>query len=406
MKRPLLLLLAMVTVIGFLLVACGSEDDPKPDKNEQSGNPDDPNDPDDNNGTEVSDTLSIILDGNASSTTAELSFKSPKDAALLIVKSDHSWSLTSQADWLDFSATSANAGTTGIIVGARENEMIPRDDKITISSNGKSHSVSVKQHGASEFTISINEISFKMILVEGATYSMGSDELLDNDPVVHQVTLDSFYISETEITNELWETIMGALPYDDLDDLAGMSGYDLPRKPVSAVTWYDITDFFLPEINDRTGFHFSLPTEAQWEFAAMGGKLSENYDYAGSNDLDKVAWHEFNSDGQKHHVKQKLPNELGIYDMSGNVSEWCFDWLGPYDWQSEQTNPTGPESGTEKVVRGGNYNTMLFQSWCNVKARTGQIPGCYNGCWGNTGGPEEPVCFFCKAIGFRMVLEI
>ena len=273
-----------VSLSCFLVFSCGKKDDPKPKPNDEEQTDDD----DDNDDEPVvSDTLSIIFDGNSASATSELSFKSTKDASLLIIKSDKSWNLTTNASWLDFSASSANAGTAGIIVGARENEMIPRDGKITISSDGRSHSVSVQQEGASEFITSVNGTSFKMILVEGGTFTMGSDQLLGHGPA-HQVTLDSYYISETEITNDLWETIMGALPYDDLDDLVGMSEYDLPRKPLSAVTWYEIMDFFLPEIKDRTGLLFTLPTEAQWEYAAVGGVLSNGTDYAGSNDLDKI----------------------------------------------------------------------------------------------------------------------
>jgi formylglycine-generating enzyme required for sulfatase activity len=400
MNRFILLFIS-VLLSCLLIFACGKKDDPKPKPNDDEQT----DDQDDNNDPVASDTLTIIFDGTSSSATSGLSFQSAMDASLLIIKSDKSWSLASNANWLDFSATSANAGTTGILVGASENEMIPRNGEITITSGGKSHSVTVQQQGTSEFTISVKGISFKMIRVEGGTFTMGSDQLLGNGPT-HQVTLDSYYISETEITNELWETIMGTLPYNNLDDLTGLSEYDLPQKPVSAVTWFDIMDFFLPEINDLTGLHLTLPTEAQWEYAAMGGQLSKGYDYAGSNDLNKVAWYDFNSDGQKHEIKQKLPNELGIYDMSGNVSEWCFDWYGSYDWESDEPNPTGSDSGSEKVVRGGNYKTAVMDPWCYVKARNYQIPGCYNGCWGNTDNPDEPVCFFCNAIGFRIVLEI
>jgi formylglycine-generating enzyme required for sulfatase activity len=404
------ILFITVSMSCLLIFACGKKDDPKPKPNdeEQSDDQDDDdiiNDDDDNNDPIVADTLTIIFDGNTSSATSKLSFNSAKDASLLIIKSDKSWSLASNATWLDFSSTSADAGATGIIVGARKNEMIPRNGEITISSDGKSHSVVVQQQGASEFITSLNGIQFKMILVKGGTFTMGSDQLLGHGPA-HQVYLDSFYISETEITNELWKNVMGSLPYDNLDDLVGMSEYDLPRKPVSAVTWYDIMDFFLPEMNDRTGLLFTLPTEAQWEYAALGGPLSKGYDFAGENNLDKVAWYEFNSDGQKHEIKQKLPNELGLYDMSGNVSEWCFDWYDAYDWQSDDPNPSGPDSGTEKVVRGGNHKTATMDPGCHVKVRNYQVPGCFNGCWGNTGDPDEPVCFFCKAIGFRIVLEI
>jgi len=390
---------------AFLIVippGCGKEDDPAPES-EQDNN--DEND-DDTTNPEVSDSLTIILDEGSSTEFSQLFFDSNKDAALLIIKSNNSWTASTENDWLALAATSGNSGTTGIIAGASLNTGIPRTGEITISSGDKSHKVSINQSGAPVITFSVNDVSFRMVKVDGGTFEMGSDELLGQG-LVHTVTLTDYYICETEVTNQLWQTITGFSPYTDLEYFSSRTGYDWPQKPVSAVSWDEVTNLFLPEINSLTGLQFKLPTEAQWEYAAMGGPLYEGYDFAGSDELDDVAWHAANSDDQKHEVAQKEPNELGLYDMSGNVSEWCYDWFAvDYDWQEEVTNPSGPDTGTDKVIRGGNYTTPLYSVNCNVKARDYQIPDCYKGCWGNTGDPDEPVCFFCQTIGFRFVLEI
>ncbi|MBZ4676662.1 MAG: hypothetical protein JG782_1282 [Anaerophaga sp.] len=409
-KTPVFLILIALAAFSILFQTSCSKDDPAPDteqNNDPNGTDDDDNDDDDDDITdpEISDSLTIYLDKTSSTESSKLSFDSHKDAALLIIKSNNPWETAISQDWLDLAATSGDSGTTGIIIGASLNNRIPRTGEISITSGDKTHKISIYQAGAPKITITTNEVSFNMVLVEGGSFTMGSDELLGHGPP-HEVTLSSYYICETEVTNALWFAIMESFPYEGLDYFNDRIDYDLPQKPVSAVSWYDVMDFFLPEINSRTGHQLSLPTEAQWEYAAMGGKLSENYDYAGSNKLDEVAWYEFNSDDQKHLVKLKPPNELGLYDMSGNVSEWCFDWYGYYDWQSTDPNPTGPETGTEKVVRGGDYTTAVMNPWCQVKARNYTVPDCYRGCWGDTGDPEEPVCFFCNAIGFRMVLKL
>ena len=402
--------LLLLFFAAFLIVippGCGKEDDPAPES--EQDNPDenvnDEND-DDTTQPEVSDSLTIILDEVSSTESSQLIFDSNKDAALLIIKSNNSWTASTGNDWLALAATSGNTGATGIIVGASLNTGIPRTGEITISSGDKSHKVNIEQSGAPVITFSVNDsVSFRMVKVDGGTFEMGSNELLGQGPV-HTVTLTDYYICETEVTNQLWQTITGFFPYTDLEYFSSRTGYDLPQKPVSAVSWYDITVSFLPEIKALTGLQFKLPTEAQWEYAAMGGTLSEGYDFAGSDELDDVAWHEANSDDQKHEVAQKDPNELGLYDMSGNVSEWCNDWYADYDWQEEATNPVGPGTGTYKVIRGGNFTTPLYSINCNVKARDHQIPDCYDGCWGNTGDPDEPVCFFCQTIGFRFVLDL
>ena len=195
-------------------------------------------------------------------------------------------------------------------------------------------------------TITVNGVSFKMIAVEGGTFTMGatseqgSDAYSEEKPT-HQVTLSDYSIGETEVTQALWTAVMGNNP----SEFKGSS------LPVENVSWDDCQTF-ITKLNSLTGKKFRLPTEAEWEFAARGGNKSRHTKYSGSNNIDEVAWYKSNSGGKTHPVKTKSPNELGIYDMSGNVLEWCQDRYGDYS-SNAQTNPRGPNSGSGRVSRGG-----------------------------------------------------
>ena len=212
----------------------------------------------------------------------------------------------------------------------------------------------------------------EMVKVEGGTFTMGataeqgSDYDSDELPT-HQVTLSDYYIGKYEVTQQLWEYVMSYS--GTCADGSSMSAYAsdvwLGSDPSSSygvgdyypayyVSYYDIVDIFLPRLNKITGKTFRLPTEAEWEFAARGGKQSKGYKYSGSDNIGVVAWYTGNSGGKTHQVGTKEPNELGIYDMSGNVWEWCGDWYGSYS-SSAQTNPTGPSSGSFRVLRGGSW---------------------------------------------------
>lgn len=216
-------------------------------------------------------------------------------------------------------------------------------------------------------TITANGVSFKMIKVEGGSFTMGAtpeqgrDAASDETPT-HRVTLSTYYIGETEVTQALWEAVMGNNP----------SRFRGSNLPVEQVSWEDCQNF-IRELNRITGKSFRLPTEAEWEYAARGGNKSQSCKYSGSNAIDKVAWYSAaNSVSETLEVRTKSPNELGIYDMSGNVWEWCQDWYGSYG-SSAQTNPTGPSSGSRRVYRGGSW--ISFAWGCRVSHRSYYTPG-------------------------------
>ena len=215
-------------------------------------------------------------------------------------------------------------------------------------------------------TFTVKGVTFTMVAVEGGAFMMGatseqgSDAFSDGKPV-HQVTLSSYYIGQTEVTQALWEAVMGNNP----------SRFKGDNKPVTNVNWDDCQDFVI-KLNQLTGKRFRLPTEAEWEYACRGGKKSRGYKYSGSNTINDVAWYYGNSSGETHPVAIKSPNELGIYDMSGNVCEWCQDWKDSYS-SAAQTNPTGASSGSYRVGRGGSwYNSAEI---CRVFFRYSISPG-------------------------------
>lgn len=195
-----------------------------------------------------------------------------------------------------------------------------------------------------------NGVSFTMIGVQGGTFRMGcskrEDSNADSDESpTHSVTLDSYYIGETEVTQELWEAVMDYNPSE--------FQYD-NQLPVEFVSWEDCKEF-IRRLNNITQKEFRFPSEAEWEYAARGGHRAISATYAGSNSISAVGWYKGNSNGITHPVKSKSPNTLGIYDMSGNLWEWCQDWQGPYS-SSAANNPTGPDYGSSKILRGGAWN--------------------------------------------------
>ncbi|MBO8432321.1 MAG: formylglycine-generating enzyme family protein [Bacteroidetes bacterium] len=195
--------------------------------------------------------------------------------------------------------------------------------------------------------IQVGNVQFEMVHVEGGTFRMGATEEQGEDAEgwekpVHRVILSSYLIGKHEVTQALWEAVMGSTPS------YSKQGGDYP---VEHVSWDDCQEF-VKKLNVRTGMKFRMPTEAEWEYAARGGNRSKGYKYAGSDNLDEVGWYDGNSGCHTHPVGEKKPNELGLYDMSGNLYEWCQDWGGVYINEA-QTNPTGRQSGVLRVLRGG-----------------------------------------------------
>ena len=209
-----------------------------------------------------------------------------------------------------------------------------------------------------------------MVKVEAGSFNMGATPEMqapyEVEKPVHRVTLtNNYYIGKYEVTQALWQAVMGSNPsYFKGDDL-----------PVEQVSWNDCQDF-ISKLNAMTGKRFRLPSEAEWEYAARGGKKSRGYQYSGSNTLGDVAWYEGNSGSKTHAVGTKQPNELGIYDMTGNVYEWCQDWYGSYS-SSPQTNPTGAASGSYRVSRGGSWNYSA--RFCRASCRFDGTPDCRDG---------------------------
>ena len=209
--------------------------------------------------------------------------------------------------------------------------------------------------------IAANGVAFNMIFVKGGQFTMGAttaEQSVANDTEVqHQVRLSDYYIGETEVTQDLWQAVMGSNPsYYKGDDL-----------PVHNISWNDCQRF-IRKLNELTGLKFALPSEAQWEYAARGGILSKGYRFSGSNNAAEVAVYSVNSQRQPQQVGSKSPNELGIYDMSGNVYEWCNDWYGQYNTQVVQLDPKGAAPSATRVMRGGCY--MAGNNSCRVSARS------------------------------------
>lgn len=198
----------------------------------------------------------------------------------------------------------------------------------------------------------VNGVQIEMIFVKGGTFTMGcksdNDEECGCDATpAHLVSLSDYYIGKFEVTQSQWKAVMGNNP-------STFSGCN--NCPVENVSWDDIQSF-IKKLNELTKKNYRLPTEAEWEFSSRGGNKSKGYKYSGSNDINRVAWYEENSENKTHIVGQKQPNELGIYDMTGNVWEYCSDWwYGVYN-DKNQINPKGPETGRDHLFRGGNYDS-------------------------------------------------
>ena len=215
-------------------------------------------------------------------------------------------------------------------------------------------------------TYNVNGVSFDMVFVQGGTFTMGCTDWCSSwDRSALKIKLRSFQIGKYEVTQKLWNAIMDDNPSVFIGD----------NLPVHKVCWTDAQEF-IRRLNLATGKNYRLPTEAEWEYAARGGNRTQGYTFSGSNDIFQVAWFYDNSESTPHPVGTKLSNELGIYDMSGNVEEWCFDWLREFP-DIQQFNPIGDIAGLYRAVRGGNF-VQTFIS-CVIGKDGGALPTYDNG---------------------------
>ena len=258
----------------------------------------------------------------------------------------------------------------GILVGSHKVEIkkdgYGTDSKTVSILEGQTASLSGVLTNVDNISIPVKYgISIDMVRVEAGTFTMGATAEMknteDSEKPTHRVTLtNDYYIGKYEVTQALWQAVMG-------DDPSYFKGDNLP---VEAVTWDDCQEF-IGKLNRITGKTFRLPTEAEWEYAARGGNKSRGYQYSGSNNPSNVAWYDDNSGDKTHAVGTKQPNELGLYDMSGNVWEWCQDWYETYS-SSSQVNPTGANSGSCRVVRGVSWYNNARN--CRLSLRGSNTP--------------------------------
>ena len=312
-------------------------------------------------------------------TTYSLVLSIPDESTLASSSTYGSVSIEVLPDESEVYIDEKKVGTTplflqNVLVGKHKLE-VKKNGFETLSENiivegGQTYSIENKE--LVQFSFTVNGVSFDMIKIEAGTFMMGATTEMENpsdwEKPVHQVTLtNNYYLGKYEVTQALWEAVMGSNP----------SEFKGSNLPVERVSWDDC-QLFVGKLNNITGKNFRLPTEAEWEYAARGGKKSRGYQYSGSNNLSNVAWYEDNSNDRTHPVGTKQPNELGIYDMSGNVWEWCQDWENRYS-SLAQTNPKGPENaetGPYREVRGGSFFNYAWH--CRSSSRTFDSPGYYN----------------------------
>ena len=336
----------------------------------------------------------ITVDASLKPEKVRLRFQGTSGTTLTLRGWEHNSTFTG-ADWTyttssaDLSLTVGADGYTPYIYGGFANTKTYeleaevggtpyfRTFSATTLTAGKSHALNLptaenisetKWH--QQRIYSLGDAPLKLVRVDGGTFQMGSNDVAANDNrrPAHNVTLSTYYIGETEVTQALWEAVMGSNP----------STYQSANNPVDNVSWDDCQTF-ITALNERTGLRFRLPTEAEWEFAARGGNKSQGYTYAGSNDISEVSWYVWSDIESSQPVASLKANELGLYDMSGNLVEWVADWMGSYG-SSDVTNPTGPASGTEHVLRGGDWTHA--SSFHEVTFRTSSYPNSRNFIYG------------------------
>lgn len=315
-----------------------------------------------------------------SSNLTSLSFTADGGSQSVAITSNFAWETVSKPSWITLSPSSGSSGSTTLsITAVTSTSTTDRTGTITLGKSSSAIvSISVSQTAVASvwadksFTVTGNgkTVTFTMKYVEGGTFNMGSDDsdAFNDEQPVHQVTLSSYLIGETEVTQDLWYAVMGLSPTSNIDR-QWIRFYGLgDNYPAYYISYNDCLEF-IAKLNSLTGQQFRIPTEAEWEFAARGGNKSNGYKYSGSNTIDNVAWHHDNSNVATHPAKGKTANELGLYDMSGNVGEWCSDWYYFFYSSTAQMNPTGPSTGSARVARGGTCGS--FARGCRVSCRFG-----------------------------------
>ena len=308
-------------------------------------------------------------------TPSTLSFNATDTPKLLTVASNTNWNVSNSAVWLNVAPMSGTNDGTLTVTATSNTSVEQRAATVSVSNPDlpQPQTITVSQSGTAP------SINIEMVQVSGGTFIMGctseqGNDCIDDEKPSHSVTLSTFYIGKFEVTQGEWEAVMGNNPsYFQRGD----------NYPVENVSWNDIVgtngasmeingiiyyaNGFIYKLNQMmTGIQYRLPTEAEWEYAARGGQSSRGNKYSGSNTVGNVAWYGINSDGSTQPVGTKTANELGIYDMSGNVMEWCSDWYSYY-YSSPSNNPIGPSTGSFRVNRGGSWNGVAWDVRVSVR---------------------------------------
>ena len=289
---------------------------------------------------------------------------------------------------LESGTMSNTASQYGELVGGKLGNMLPMCQalaqgllgEIALGTHASNYSSTYSKAYSfhQDFTETAWDINMKMIWVEGGDFLMGctsEQSDCDNDETnVRRTKVDGFYIGMLEVTQSQWEAVMGTSVYQQRNKANTswpMRGVG-PDYPMYYVSWEEAMEF-CRLLSNKTGKTYTLPTEAQWEYAARGGNKADGTKYAGSNMVDVVAWYSGNSNSSTHPCGTKRANALGIYDMSGNVWEWCSDWYSSSYTSYDTNNPTGPSSGASRVYRGGSWSSDARR--CRVANRGGDTPG-------------------------------
>lgn len=328
------------------------------------------------------DGLPTVVTGNMSDITAisaKCSGEVTDDGGFSVTERGICWSKNANPllENAEHIASGSGIGSFSVMLTGLEDNVTYHVRAYSVNICGTQYGEDLSFVATNNLTFTASGVDFEMIFVYGGAFLMGAQnddanaanydyQANSNEEPVHQVILSDFYLGKFEVTQELWIAVMGNNPSECQGD---------NQRPVEMVDW-NTCQTFISRLNvlcanQLNGKSFTLPTEAQWEYAARGGKKSAGFIYSGSNNLRDVAWYIDNCDYNTLAVGRKIPNELGFYDMSGNVVEWCQDWYGDYNGES-QTNPVGPNFGSYRVKRGGGWRT--YANECRVSHRSSSNP--------------------------------